>query len=408
MKERSRQEKIEGIRAGIAAKREAIREEKAPIAAKREFCDRLSDIDERMQQVEDSEEPLAGCTARVRELLAPVPDAKLTDWGEVARIKGRQIDEARAEIDKLAKIIAATGDKLARAASDFEALKGEHAQFETAAVQQDTALAAEMRELEERLRGATARIGELQRRKRTLSAGIETLLARLAGTVECPACAHRFLVSRRTVRRRSGSGGAGAEGIGNDGRWGDCLLDDGLEAEKVEQMISAVRGEVRTLAAERHDWQERMAKGKRAVEAAEYEMEEARSTSAASGITSRPAPARWRICAAVSSTKPTTPSMRHAKARSGNPPCPRAYRRRRKLHRHAGTDRDRAGEGHGRGAYRIAPGIAKGCRRKSSQVAERRRELSERIAALQSQQQTFIQFKTYLANTKIDALAGML
>lgn len=408
MKERSRQEKIEGIRAGIAAKREAIREEKALIAAKREFCDRLSDIDERMQQVEDSEEPLAGCTARVRELLAPVPDVKLTDWGEVARIKGRQIDEARAEIDKWTKIIAATGDKLARAASDFEALKGEHAQFETAAVQQDTALAAEMRELEERLRGATARIGELQRRKRTLSAGIETLLARLAGTVECPACAHRFLVSDRTFDVAAAQAELARKESEMTGV-GECLLDDGLEAEKVEQMISAVRGEVRTLAAERHDWQERMAKGKRAVEAAEYEMEEARFNigrvrdyvaartrevedmrrslfdeaydaldAARKGAERESALARERIAAAESSID---------------------------MLEQTATELEKATAGELIASLRAS---LKEYRRKSSQVAERRRELSERIAALQSQQQTFIQFKTYLANTKIDALAGML
>ena len=47
-------------------------------------------------------------------------------------------------------------------------------------------------------------------------------------------------------------------------------------------------------------------------------------------------------------------------------------------------------------------------RRKEAEIVERRRELSGRIAALQAQQQTFVQFRTYLANTKIEALAGML
>lgn len=407
-KERSRQEKIEGIRAAIAAKREAIRGEKELIAAQREFCGRLAGIDERMQEIENSDKPLADCMGGVKELLAPVPGAKLTDWSKVVRIKERQIDEAHVEIDKWTRIIAMTGDKLARAASDFEALKDEHAQFESQAAEQDSALAAEMRELEERLGAATARIGELQRRKRMLAAGIETLLARLAGTVECPACAHRFLVSDRTFDVAA----AQAELAQKESEMtcvGECLLDDGLEAEKVEQMISAVRGEVRTLAADRHDWQERMAKGKRAVEAAEYEMEGARFNigrvrdyvaartrevedmrrslfdeaydaldAARKGAERESALARERIAAAESSIDTLEQTA-------------------------AELEKATAGE-----LIASLRASLKEYRRKSSEVVERRRELSERIAALQSQLQTFVQFKTYLANTKIDALAGML
>lgn len=407
-KERSRQEKIDGISAGIAAKRETIRSEKELIAAKREFCGHLSGIDERMQEVENSDEPLAGCMARVRELLAPVPGTKLTDWSKVSQIKEHQIAEARAEIDKWTKIIAMTGEKLARAASDFEALKSEHAQFEAAAAEKDTVLAAQMQELEERLGSATARIGELQRRKRTLSAGIEALLARLAGTVECPACAHRFLVSDRTFDVAA----AQAELAQKESEVAGvkkCLLDDEAEAGKVEQMITAVRGEVRTLAANRHGWEERMAKGKRAVEAAEYEMEGARfnigrvrdyvaarthevedmrrslfdeaydALDAARGSAERESTlARERIAAAESSIDTLEQTL---------------------------TELEKTTTGEFIASLRTS---LKEYRRKETEIVERRRELSGRIAALQAQQQTFVLFRTYLANTKIEALAGML
>lgn len=81
---------------------------------------------------------------------------------------------------------------------------------------------------------------ELQRRKRTVTAAVETLHARLAGVVECPACAHRFLVADGAFDVAAAQGQL-------EGREAELtqvkqeLQDNELEAEKVAQMITAVQ-----------------------------------------------------------------------------------------------------------------------------------------------------------------------
>ena len=407
-KELSRKQKIASIHETIAAKRSAVRECGEEIARQERFLCRIAEAEGRVQKVEDSAEPLAACMTRVRELLAPLTDAPLTDWGHVAADKHKEIETSRAEMDKWTQIIAGIGHKLATAEVELILRRKEFDCFKEEAAEKGVALCDQMRSLEERLTRMNAEVVELQRRKRTVTAAVETLHARLAGVVECPACAHRFLVADGAFDVAAAQGQL-------EGREAELtqvkqeLQDNELEAEKVAQMITAVQTRTRELEALRRGWEERMAKATRAVDAAEYEMEGAKFN-------------MQRIRDHVAARTREVEDMRRALFDEA---CDRLVDLRKAAERSIDECRERmaaaessietlrqpAAELEHATASELAASLRKSLkeyRRRNSELMARHSQAVERRTALETQQQRFVLFRTYLANTKIEALAGMI
>lgn len=407
-KELSRREKVAGIQAAVAAKRNAIRACGDKIARHRQHLERIEEAEERLQQFENSAEPLAASMTRVRELLAPLSDAELSDWTGIVAAKNREIAEIRAEIDKWTQIIASIGQKLAVAQAELIARSKEYDYFRQEASDKGAALDGEMQSLTERLSAANTQVEALQRRKRAVSTAVETLHARLAGTVECPACAHRFLVSDRDFDVAA----ATRELEGRKAEFAQVeeeLLDSGLEAEKVEQMITAVRGEIRDLHALRHDWDERMAGTRRSVEAAEYEMEGARfniqrcrdyvaaRTREVEEIRRNLFDEAFDRLGAVRKAAERAIEQCRAETAAAESSIDTLQQTLAEIERATASE-----------LIASLKASLKEYRAQSAEVAARRTGIDGRIAALEAQQQYFVQFRTYLANTKIEALAGMI
>ena len=187
------------------------------------------------------------------------------------------------------------------------------------------------------------------------------------------------------------------------------LQDYELEAEKAAQMITAVQTRTRELEALRRGWEERMAKATRAVDAAEYEMEGAKFN-------------MQRIRDHVAARTREVEDMRRALFDEA---CDRLVDLRKAAERSIDECRERmaaaessietlrqtAAELEHATASELAASLRKSLkeyRRRNSELMARHSQAVERRTALETQQQRFVLFRTYLANTKIEALAGMI
>lgn len=407
-KEKSRQQKVADIQATITRKRTEMRICKEEIARLHATIIDMDATDKQLQQFEESDTPLQESSRQVRELLAHVTSTDLTDWSRIVTIKNQEIEKMNTEIDKWTQIIAATAQKIARAKADHLAMSSEYNSFEQQAADQGKDFAEEMESLSERFTRATAQIEELRTRKRMTRAGIETLTAKLAGKVTCPACQHEFLVAdadfdvagaQTELERRK----ADIEAVKGS------ILDNEIEAEKVEMMMTHVRNECRNLEGLREQWRDRLAKGERAVQAAEYEMEGARfnmkrTEDFVAARTKEIGEIRRRLFDEAFEVLDA--------ARKGNERCLTDNKERLRAAvcsietlTQTITELENA-----TGSDLIASlkDSLKSYRRKSGEVLQAKVALERRIKALQVQQQIFVQFKSYLANTKIDALSSMM
>ena len=407
-KERSKQEKIDCIKDTIARKRALIRDCEAGIGYQKLLNDTVADIDKELQTLEDSDTPLGECIAGVRQILTPLPASKITDWTKIVATRNREIADARTEIDKWTQIIANTGQKIARAQADLLALQSEYRIFIQDADNKDDSLKAEMQSLAERLSSANTAQEELQKRRRIISAAIETLNAKLAGTVTCPACGHEFLVSDEDFDVTGAQ--AELERRQTDLKdVGDNLLDSQLEAEKVEMMMVHVRNESRNLAGFREQWKDRIAKGERAVQAAEYEMEGARFNIK-------------RVQDFVAARTKEVEDMRRSLFDEAYEGIDTAKKTGERIIAEHGEQISAANSSietlqqtiteleTSTGSRLIASlkESLKSYRKKSAGVLENKTALESRVNALTTQVQVFSQFKTHLANTKINALSAMM
>lgn len=407
-KERSKQEKIDGIKTTIAEKRTVIRICKDEIARLNTAHKDMDAVDEQLQELENSEAPMGECMASVRRLLDPVSATRTTDWTQIADAKSKEIAQMRSEIDKWTVILAGTGQKIACAQADFLALRSEHTYFEQEADTKHDELKAEMDSLGERLSLANSRIEEFKKHKRTISAGIESLKAKLAGKVICPSCRHEFLVSDESFDV------AGAQVELEDKkadfeRIKDGLLDNELEAEKVEQMMVHVRNETRGLDAQREQWKDRIAKGERAVQAAEYEMEGGRFNMKRlqDFVASRIKEVDDMRRSLFDEAYDILDSAKRSNQRSVDENKERACTASSSIETLSQTIADLENSTGSELIVSLRDSL-KMYRKKSAALLQHKSALEKDVNTLQTQQQVFVQFKSYLANTKIDALSSMM
>lgn len=408
-RERTKQEKIGAIEATIAEKRGLAREYAEQIAQCRRKAVMITEIDTLIQGLEDDPDmTLDDCICSIHSYLVPAIAPKLTDWTHIVETKKQQTFDSKAEIDKWTQIIAATGQKIAKAQAELIGLQQEYKAFSEDAETQKQAFSDEMRSLLERLETANGRIEELKKRKYTISGAVASLNARLAGTITCPACQHEFLVSDEAFDVEGAKADLARSQVSLE-KVNESLLDNELEAEKVEQMMVHVRNETRNIKGYEDQWQDRLAKGERAVQAAEYEMEGARFN-------------MKRIQDFVAArTKEIEDIRRNIFDEAYD--CLDAAKR--TVERNIDQCKEQTSAAKSSietlgqtikeletmsGSQLIASlrESLKSYRMKSSRIVEHRATVEQRIKLLDEQQQLFVQFKSYLANTKIEALNSMM
>lgn len=401
---RTREARIAELEAAIAAKREQARLRRESVAGADSALEKIRQADETLQELESSDTPLEECLKAIETFMPLFPDARRTDWSRILELKKEDLEVARANLDNLDAAVRLAEETLAKKRAAWEEFKAGYDGFCSGYEERTADFRSRLLDIDRQLRDLAGRLDNLRRTRRTISAGIDELSNKLAGTITCPACGHEFLVAHPGFDIEAGT---------KDLRMRQQQLSEingRIEAgeqqtEEVEMRQSRIRAERRTLEDDRHGWEQRLSDHKRSVRGAADNVESAERN-------------RKRVHAEIAALQEEIDGIR------------------RKVfdevfgfidERNAALDREkRKAEEDIRAAECAVETLLETVRevneaattdltqslraamkqekQRSTQTAKRKFEVDDKVRALEVQRERFVQFKTYLANTKIEAL----
>lgn len=401
---RTREARIAELEAAIAAKREQARLRGESVAGADSALEKIRQADETLQELESSDTPLEECLKAIETFMPLFPDARRTDWSRILELKKEDLEVARSNLDNLDAAVRLAEETLAKKRAAWEEFKAGYDGFCSGYEERTADFRSRLLDIDRQLRDLAGRLDNLRRTRRTISAGINELSNKLAGTITCPACGHEFLVAHPGFDIEAGT---------KDLRMRQQQLSEingRIEAgeqqtEEVEMRQSRIRAERRTLEDDRHGWEQRLSDHERSVRGAADNVESAERN-------------RKRVHAEIAALQEEIDGIR------------------RKVfdevfgfidERNAALDREkRKAEEDIRAAECAVETLLETVRevneaattdltqslraamkqekQRSTQTAKRKCEVDDKVRALEVQRERFVQFKTYLANTKIEAL----
>lgn len=407
-KQRSQKEKVASLHYAMAEKRNSIREREQSIARHEELKRAISRVDKGLQAMEDSPEPLEPCIAQVRELIAPYVTGTMTDWTKTVQGKKEDIALAQQELEKWTVILGRTSGKIVTVEHEHKELLAQAEAFGTEYARSRGALTTELEQLGSRLAAAQAITSELRERKVALSGAVERLRSQLAGKVECPACGHAFLVSDKAFDLKAAQ--QRLESRQEDMKNLDQgLLDQGLEAQKVEMMQVAVRDETRALISRKEQWDDRLSKSERTVQSAHYELEGHKFN--LSRVQELLSARSEQIAKIRESLFAEAYELIDAAERAAGRSIAQEQEQIRAARSSITTLEQMIAEIEQTSAQQLVDTLRttlRSCRKESEDLLLRKRDVQQRRDALIRQEQVFLQFKSFLANTKIEALSSVM
>ena len=402
---RNRETRIAELEEAIASKREYIRTHKEALSTIDATIAEVDTADKELQALESSDTSLEECLKAIDAVMTLLPDARRTDWNHTLRLKKEDLLLAQASLENLDAEVRRVEHKLAEKQADWEVFKNEYSEFCSKYNEQNDEFYFCMQKLEKTLRELASRLEELRRKRRVISAGIDELSNKLAGSITCPKCGHEFLVAQPNFDIEAGT---------KELRLRQQQLSEingNIEAEQnsteeAEMQQSKLNSERRTLDSDRSRWEQELSDHERAVCSATSEVERAEHN-------------RRRTKAEVAAMQDEIDSIRRKAFDEffGNIDERNATlsRERRKIVEDIRsaecaieTLQETIREVNEMATEDLTLSLRKTLeqeKQRSMETTKRKFEIDDKVRALEVQRERFVQFKTYLANTKIEALS---
>ena len=402
---RSRETRIAELEEAIASKREYIRTHKETLNGIDATIAEVEKADKELQALESSDTSLEECLKAIEELMSLFPDARRTDWNHTLKLKKEDLLLAQSSLENLDASVNHAEAVLKEKYDAFEKFKVQYTDFVTKYGDKCEEYSTRLQEIDKTLRNLASRLEELRRKRRVISAGIDELSNKLAGSITCPKCGHEFLVAQPNFDIEAGT---------KELRLRQQQLSEingNIEAEQnsseeAEMQQSKLNSERRTLDSDRSRWEQELSDHERAVCSATSEVERAEHN-------------RRRTKAEVAAMQDEIDSIRRKAFDEffGNIDERNATlsRERRKIVEDIRsaecaieTLQETIREVNEMAAEDLTLSLRKTLeqeKQRSMETAKRKFEVDDKVRALEVQRERFVQFKTYLANTKIEALS---
>ena len=402
---RTRETRIAELEESITAKREYIRTHKETLSGIDATIAEVDKADKELQALESSDTSLEDCLKAIDAVMTLLPDARRTDWNHTLKLKKEDLLLAQSSLENLDASVNHAEAVLKEKYDAFEKFKVQYTDFVTQYGDKCEEYSIRLQEIDKTLRSLASRLEELRRKRRVISAGIDELSNKLAGSITCPKCGHEFLVGQPNFDIEAGTKELRlrqqqlSEINGNIEAEQNCT-------EEAEMQQSKLNSERRTLDSDRSRWEQELSDHERGVCSATSEVERAEHN-------------RRRTKAEVAAMQDEIDSIRR-KAFDvffGNIDERNATlsRERRKIVediRSAECAIETLQETIREVNEMAAEDLTLSLRRtleqekqRSMETAKRKFEVDDKVRALEVQRERFVQFKTYLANTKIEALS---
>lgn len=402
---RNRETRIAELEEAIASKREYIRTHKETLSTIDATIAEVDKADKELQALESSDTSLEECLKAIDAVMTLLPDARRTDWNHTLKLKKEDLLLAQSSLENLDASVNHAEAVLKEKYDAFEKFKVQYTDFVTKYGYKCEEYSTRLQEIDKTLRSLASRLEELRRKRRVISAGIDELSNKLAGSITCPKCGHEFLVAQPNFDIEAGT---------KELRLRQQQLSEingNIEAEQnsseeAEMQQSKLNSERRTLDSDRSRWEQELSDHERAVCSATSEVERAEHN-------------RKRTKAEVAAMQDEIDSIRRKAFDEffGNIDERNATlsRERRKIVEDIRsaecaieTLQETIREVNEMAAEDLTLSLRKTLeqeKQRSMETAKRKFEVDDKVRALEVQRERFVQFKTYLANTKIEALS---
>lgn len=402
---RTREARIAELEAAIAAKRERIRMGKESVAATDSVLEEVRQADEALQELELSDTSLEDCLKAIEDFMPLFPNARRTDWNRTLKLKKEDLTIAQASLANLDAAVRHAEGTLAEKRAAWEQFKKDYADFCSQYEEQTAGYQSRLQDIDSRLRDLAGRLDELRRKRRTVSAGIDELSNKLAGSVTCPACGHEFLVAQPLFDIEAGTKELRLRQQQLSELNGRIESEE-RQSEEVEMRQNRIRTERRDMENKHRDWEQKLSEHERAVRGATSCVEDAEHN-------------RKRTQAGIAAMQEEIDGIRRKvfdevfgfidergaalgrekrKAeediRSAECAVDTLKETIREVNEAATTDLTQS-----------LRATLKQEKQRSMETARRKFDVDDKVRALEVQRERFVQFKTYLANTKIEALS---
>lgn len=400
---RSKAERIAAIEQTITGKRAFIREKKLELTSLSNARTDILQTDTEIQGLENSDEPLDDILEQVKIMVSAY--GTLTDWNEVIESKKIQLSSVEKNLANHQINQKNATDKQARLTDAYTALESEYALFTKQYQTRNEVVEEELKSLGIKLHNLSRTSEELRTKRRNLSAAVESLKNKLAGMITCPACKHQFLVADKEFDVI-----AGQQELSKKQH---SLVLIGNEITEAEQHCITVEKQQRTITADRQairqkndEWQQRLSTAGKDLQIATFELE----------TMSRK---EKQIRETIISLQKDIEGVRRQIFDEAFELIDAAYRtnERKKLtindevtaaESSIETLRATIVEISNSSPDEIIESLRaslKNYRKKSEEILNAKDKIEQTLKQLQEQEQRFNQFKSYLANTKIEALS---
>lgn len=193
-KTKSKLQKIQEKEEAITLKRSEIREYNNKIEEENSSLDQLEIIDAGVLKIEEDEDNAKTVIEKINALFAGHITG-ISDWGKEIEKKENQIPSLEKELEQITSSTNTVQEEIKSLEAENNILRKEYKEFEAKypgeIKKYEDAISLQQKEifsLEETInRSAKA--------KRNLNIAIEEIKTKLAGTITCPQCSHRFLLS---------------------------------------------------------------------------------------------------------------------------------------------------------------------------------------------------------------------
>lgn len=400
---RSKAERITAIEQTITGKRAFIREKKLELTSLSNTRTDILQTDTEIQGLENSDEPLDDILEQVKIMVSVY--GTLTDWNEVIDSKKIQLSSVEKNLANHQTNQKNATDKQARLTDAYTALESEYALFTKQYQTRNEVVEEELKSLGIKLHNLSRTGEELRTKRRNLSAAVESLKNKLAGTITCPACKHQFLVADKEFDVI-----AGQQELSKKQH---SLVLIGNEITEAEQHCITVEKQQRTITADRQairqkndEWQQRLSTAGKNLQTATFELETMSCK-------------EKQIRETIISLQKDIEGVRRKIFDEAFELIDAAYRtnERKKLtindevtaaESSIETLRATIAEISNSSPDEIIESLRaslKNYRKKSEEILNAKDKIEQTLKQLQEQEQRFNQFKSYLANTKIEALS---
>lgn len=400
---KSKAEKIAVIEKSITDKRELLRGMGVQIDVIADVLVNLDTADTEIQLLEQSEESLEICLNGIEMVLKPF--GKLTDWNHVLQAKTNELSQAQREQAALSPEITSVTEEVEKQISVCREIKSGHAQFVADATIQSEKYKKQLSDLEKEMQEAYKLTATLLETRRVHNSAIETLNNKIAGVITCPRCEFEFVLSDSTFDPIQA-----AEELKLLLAELEQVTRKRAEAEKtvvfIEQDQKDIQVARRKLNADNSEWLAKVDAADKELQTLNYKLEalQRKSRQLSDKLTSiqndientrrRMFDEAYEVVDAA-----TTSRRREMKTLQEDMAA---------IESSIETLYTTIGEINNTTPDEVVVSLKaslKSYRKKSDEILKEKTDIEKELRQLQEQEQRFGQFKSYLANTKIEALS---